>query len=559
MTGLIAELGVKALRGQVAKRLERAVAKKTAESLAAREAETLAAREAAKTPARKAAKSPAIIRARTGTPAAIAKDAMAEAAKPSKGSPSFAEWRAKNPENGLVYDTSQLSRVPDVAQFDLARVNPPRGPSARMTDALDDPRVTRGINRTVRRGIEGGGLEWYNTEPVLEVLRKVSNDPDADYARLMDMMSATSPRARVTDNIRTGSLYNYLWKNGLPIGEKPPKGYGSIAQNLHRDNVLGLIEDGGWKVFQNPKPASFSQNLQGNFRPTTIDTHNFRLPGILSKDPRFLETNIAEKFSNTDPEGGLALLMRQYPNLPEDYAASLVRSEANGKFDKKTGNALFDHRVTYKPREWHDRGYLSMEDALEDPGVWTAKPKDNEYGYYERWQQRQAKRLGIAPAQYQAAMWLGGGDTTGLGSAAEPFLATLEARTRYTADRLGLSPEVVRDLMVKGDVPLLAEGGLVEKPDYDYEGAKRAGVKADARGHMPDTYKLPNHMTFSDDSVYSKPGHEGGKWRQGTDGRWGFWASPYNLTQHSVPEMQSYFAQVEPDSFAVYPSDYRIK
>lgn len=104
-----------------------------------------------------------------------------------------------------------------------------------------------------------------------------------------------------------------------------------------------------------------------------------------------------------------------------------------------------------------------------------------------------------------------------------------------------------------------AEGGLVEEPDYDYAGAERAGLKPDPNGHMPDTYKLPNHMTFSDDSVYSTPEHEGGKWRQSPTGQWGFWASPENIRQHPISQMQAYFAQVEPDSFAVYPSDFRLQ
>lgn len=58
-------------------------------------------------------------------------------------------------------------------------------------------------------------------------------------------------------------------------------------------------------------------------------------------------------------------------------------------------------------------------------------------------------------------MWLGAGDTTGLGSAPEPFLHTFEARVRYTADRMGLDPETVLEQVVAGKIPLLAEGGRV--------------------------------------------------------------------------------------------------
>lgn len=331
------------------------------------------------------------------------------------------------------------------------------------------PEVERGITETVQRGIEGGGKEWYNTEPMRQRLMGVvpSADVDPTYSRLMDIIAATSPRARVPDNIRTGSYYNYLRAQGEPVPDKPAPGYGSIAQNLHRENVRGLEERGGWDIFKNPKPASFSTNLQGNQQNVTIDTHNFRLPGILARDPRFLETSIAELAKS--PESALETLQRQYPNLPKDIAASAV-SEKPGKVS-----------INYKPQDWVNKGYITMEEAVNDPALWASKPRDNEYGYYESWQQDQAAKMGISPAQYQAAMWLGGGETTGLGSAAEPFVGTFEARVRYTAARLGMDPEKVLEMMLRGDIPLLAEGGAVGRENLTVKAGWRKG-RGRARG-----------------------------------------------------------------------------
>lgn len=402
-------------------------------------------------PAAAKRQAPAVITARAGTKRATAKDVLAEAAKPSKSAPTYAEWRAKNPESGTLLDLSSLAVIPDVEQRQIPRYDPARGPSPRIVDALADPAVAEGINLTVKRGLEGGGAEWYNTDPLHQRMFDVmpSVDVDPAYARLMDIVAATSPRARVPDNVRTASYYNYLMSQGEDIGDKPAKGYGSVAQNLHRDNVLRLAELGGWDVFANPKPASFSQNLQGNQHVVTIDTHNFRLPGILAKDPRFLETSIAELAP--DRETALQTLSRQYPGLPDEVVDMAVK-ERPGKTS-----------ITYRPQEWVDKGYISLDDAANDPALWAAKPRDNEYGYYEQWQQQQAKDMGISPAQYQAAMWLGGGETTGLGSAAEPFLGTLEARVRYTADRLGMDPEVVMEMFLRGEIPMLAKGGLAVK------------------------------------------------------------------------------------------------
>jgi hypothetical protein len=354
---------------------------------------------------------------RSGTPKATAQDVLSEAAKPSKGRRSYADWRKNNPGKGELFDYSKLSAVPNVPQVQMPRYAAPRGPSERIVSALGDPEVARGINETVQRGIEGGGLEWYNTEPMLDRMRSLmGSNADQNYAQMMDIVAATSPRARVPDNVRSGSYYNYLLSQGLPVADKPAAGYGSIAQNLHTQNVRGIADLGGWDVFKNPKPASFSTNLQGNQQNVTIDTHNFRLPGILSRDPRFLAKSI----------------------VPEKGAEPI------------------------RPQKMYESGEMSLDDLVARPAFWESKPNPNEYGYYENWQQQQAKNIGVSPAQYQAAMWLGGGEDTGLGSAAEPFLSTVDARVRYTADALGMNPEAVLDMYLKGEIPLLAQGGAVD-------------------------------------------------------------------------------------------------
>jgi hypothetical protein len=40
--------------------------------------------------------------------------------------------------------------------------------------------------------------------------------------------------------------------------------------------------------------------------------------------------------------------------------------------------------------------------------------------------------------------------------------------------------------------------------DYDLRGAFRAGLRPAANGHWPDTFKKPNHPTFSIESQYAK-------------------------------------------------------
>jgi hypothetical protein len=53
--------------------------------------------------------------------------------------------------------------------------------------------------------------------------------------------------------------------------------------------------------------------------------------------------------------------------------------------------------------------------------------------------------------------------------------------------------------------------------DYDLRGAFKAGVQPDSRtGHWPDTFKKPNHPTFSDQSIYAKDAPQlAGHWEDG--------------------------------------------
>jgi len=49
------------------------------------------------------------------------------------------------------------------------------------------------------------------------------------------------------------------------------------------------------------------------------------------------------------------------------------------------------------------------------------------------------------------------------------------------------------------------------------------------RFHGPDTYKYPNHMTFSNESMYSTPEHMGGTWTELKNGKWQFEPSQWNI------------------------------
>jgi len=85
--------------------------------------------------------------------------------------------------------------------------------------------------------------------------------------------------------------------------------------------------------------------------------------------------------------------------------------------------------------------------------------------------------------------------------------------------------------------------------DYDYRGyTEKYGRPDQSKGqHLTDEFKLPNHITFSTESKYSKPGQEGGVWYE-KEGTWHFQPSWFNLLQHSPDELKTYFEKYEPDA-----------
>ena len=88
--------------------------------------------------------------------------------------------------------------------------------------------------------------------------------------------------------------------------------------------------------------------------------------------------------------------------------------------------------------------------------------------------------------------------------------------------------------------------------DYDLRGAWKDNATKAMKGHLPDTYKKPNHPTFSQESVYAKTVGGAGSWRK-KGSRWEFIAGPANIQNMGVDGLRIYFKEVEPDVVLVLP------
>lgn len=97
---------------------------------------------------------------------------------------------------------------------------------------------------------------------------------------------------------------------------------------------------------------------------------------------------------------------------------------------------------------------------------------------------------------------------------------------------------------------------LQPSDDYDLKSAFQSGLEPDARGHLPDTYKLPNHITYSNESLYSQlpDAPPAGAWT-GEDGNWKFEASPQNVKNAGgAQKLVDYFHKYEPGTPVVLPN-----
>jgi len=86
--------------------------------------------------------------------------------------------------------------------------------------------------------------------------------------------------------------------------------------------------------------------------------------------------------------------------------------------------------------------------------------------------------------------------------------------------------------------------------DYDARGAwkelQSGTMSEDARGHLGDKYKKPNHPTFSDESLYhGRDGYFGGHWDRDANGNVsGFTVGATNTM--SPEQLRRYFFMEEP-------------
>ena len=110
----------------------------------------------------------------------------------------------------------------------------------------------------------------------------------------------------------------------------------------------------------------------------------------------------------------------------------------------------------------------------------------------------------------------------------------------------------------------------LEQGDYDYRAyynsnpsAAEEHLKGNPNAHFPDTFKRPNHPTFSAESIYSgKNGNiEGGTWHDNPNDaqRWTYQLSPEQVDSNwDVRRTLDYAADAEDEGFRVVDDKGRV-
>jgi hypothetical protein len=99
-----------------------------------------------------------------------------------------------------------------------------------------------------------------------------------------------------------------------------------------------------------------------------------------------------------------------------------------------------------------------------------------------------------------------------------------------------------------------------DEEDYDTRGLFKE-VKGEPlkTGHSPDTYKKPNHPTFSNESKYHSSETPGGKWGKDEKGNDFFVASEHNVKMHGEVGLQNYFNKHEKNVILHLPEKQKEK
>jgi len=311
------------------------------------------------------------------------------------------------PSSGDVFDVSRLgTNIPPGVTTERP---PVKYPTARTSTATipDIARRFREVytpnaKRALAENPQAAG--WYDMTQLRDAMANESPNGAADFDQFMKFMGPTSSGTNVPTNLRHASYFSYLARNGqldldaLKNGTLDlPTGYANRRQKGINAGIAKIMENGNLDPIAQPKTFRYSNQLAGNsWGGAALDMHVGRQVG---------------------KEGLLV--------------------------DPKTG------QYTVEGRGFPEPSYADTKRV-------GSSPQDNVYPLIEDPLIREASKMGLAPAQYQALGWTGGAMQTGV-TDPRTLLEILNDRLRATAEKYGYkSPLEAFKAFARGETPLWA-------------------------------------------------------------------------------------------------------
>jgi hypothetical protein len=362
------------------------------------------------------------------------------------------------------------------------------------TIADKDNPINAIFDNYIEKGKMLAGPDWYNTEEMRDWMIGSLGEVEGDkqWREYMGLIGTTSTGAKVPQNIRFASLYRALAPedramvaqlvkdkgitplaaakklNVAPDFSPEDFNYGHIKQRNQAGNVVNR-EAGSWErdvpkeltgaarnkwLQANPKVKGFGNDLLGDDINIAADMHFMRMLGMADGGGDFL--NAQAKLSGDNARIAAEVIG---PRRIKKYTKT---RKVNGKEVSEIN--LF--------KAWQDGHIKDTSPFQKIPTAWSDTPKSNEYAAYEDMAGRVAKRYDMTPAQFQASLWMGAGDITGL---ADESQGTFMELFRRSLDKRGGERGLTRKEMLKEFIENKAVLSV----------AGTAGVGAGAYGSLP--------------------------------------------------------------------------
>tara|TARA_R110002020_G_scaffold245223_3_gene458917 strand:- start:27482 stop:28735 length:1254 start_codon:yes stop_codon:yes gene_type:complete len=186
------------------------------------------------------------------------------------------------PPSNTYFNLQNLDQPPSVPQKDLPRREPTKGAKETFEPYVTRKTMNR-MNEAVDKGIPMGGMEWFNLQPLRAAfINEYGPQGDQMFQNYIKINAPMSIQDTVPKQIRRGQyFYNRFLDDpatftDIENAQLKGTGYGHIGlknmKDLAKRQLTNQVD-----INKGQKIPSYTQNLQGNYRPITGDVHNVRL------------------------------------------------------------------------------------------------------------------------------------------------------------------------------------------------------------------------------------------------------------------------------------------